>query len=344
MLQLKNKTPFQSQIFLFPDPQGIDTLYVVVKATFALDPEIHIAEKQQPIVNADEYWGEPGKSSLRYAAEVHPAKPGTDVIVIAEACAPQNRPVAEMKVELAVAGRTNILKVFGDRYWEKGVSHPSPSSPKPFLRMPIVYERAFGGTYIIDKEGGKVLAEARNPVGKGFLGSYNHQDLTEVGVPNIEDYRNPLKSPEDRPKPVGFGYIAPSWQPRLSYAGTYDEVWQKKRAPYLPHDFNPRFFHTAHPDLIFDKYLKGGELVSMINMSPNHKQQFSLPICDLNIAVSIDGKIERPKVNLETVLLEPTNDKCCLTWRAAVPCDKKALKVSLIDVELNKLTIDRQGS
>ena len=188
-----------------------------------------------------------------------------------------------------------------------------------------------------------MLAEMRNPVGKGFLGTHNHQDLSELGVPNIEDYRNPIKSPEDKPKPVGFGCISPSWHPRLSYAGTYDEIWQKKRAPYLPHDFDQRFFHTAHPDLIFGKYLKGGEPVSMTNMSPKRKQRFSLPICDLNIAVSIDGKIERPKVNLETVLLEPTDDKCCLSWRAAMPCDKKALKVSQINVELNELTLDRQG-
>lgn len=344
MLQLKNQTPFQAQIFLFPDPQGIDTLYVVVKATFGLDPHIHIAEKQQPLVMADEYWGEPGMSSLKYATEVHPAKPGTDIVVVAEACAPQNRPVPEMTVGLVVAGRTIILKVFGDRYWEKGLFSASPSSPKPFLRMPLVYERAFGGMHVIDKENGKILAETRNPVGKGFLGKRSYRELADVGVPNIEDYRNLIKTPQDSLSPVGFGCIAPSWQPRASYAGTYDDAWQKNRAPYLPLDFNARFFHTAHPDLVFNEYLKGGEPVSMTNMSPRGKQQFILPVCDLNIVVTMGGGKNMPKANLETVLLEPTDERLCLVWRAAVPCDKKALKVSQIDVELNKLTLDRLGA
>jgi len=345
MLQLKNKSPFQSQIFLFPDPQGIDTLYVVVKATFGLDPQLQIAEKQIPIVMADEYWGEPGVSSLKYATEVHPEKPGTDVVVVAEACAPQNRPISEMAVEMSIAGRTNILKVSGDRYWKKGFSDASLSYPKPFLRMPLVYERAFGGMHVIDQKAGNILAETRNPVGKGFWGKRDKKELDEVGVPNIEDHWNPIKAPEDNPKPVGFGYIAPSWQPRLTYAGTYDEAWQKKRAPYLPHDFDPRFFHAAHPDLLFNKCLKGGEPVSMTNMSPKGKQQFVLPVCDLEINVTMAGQKHSPQANLETVLLEPTDERLCMVWRAALPCDKKALKVSQIGVTLNKINIgNRQGA
>ena len=332
MLQLKNKTPFQTQISLFPDPQGIDTLYVVVKATFGLDPHIHIAEKQQPIVMADEYWGEPGMSSLKYAAEIHPAKPGTDVVVVAEACAPQNRPVSETVVELTIAGRNNILKVFGDRYWKKGLFSASPSSPKPFLHMPLVYERSFGGMHVINKEEGKILAETRNPIGKGFLGKRSNQELNDVGVPNIEEYRNPIKALEDRPKPVGFGCIAPSWAPRISYAGTYDEAWQKHRSPHLPQDFDPRFFHAAHPDLVFNEYFKGGEPVSMTNMSTRGKQQFTIPVCDLKIVVTIGGNKQTPKANLETVLLEPTDERFCLVWRAAVPCGRNAMRIEKIEV------------
>ncbi len=344
MLQLLNKTPFPTQMFLLPDPQGIDTLYVLVKATFGLDPHVHVAEKQMPIVMMDEYWGEPGASSLKYASEAHPSKPGTDVVVIAEACAPQNRPVSEMTVELNVAGRRNILKAYGDRNWKKGIFGASPGSPKPFLRLPLVYERAFGGMHVIDQEEGKILAETRNPVGKGYIGKRGRHELDEAGVANIEDARNPIKSPKDQPRPVGFGCIAPSWAPRISYAGTYDESWQKNRAPYLPKDFDPRFFHAAHPDLIFNQYLKGGEPVGMVNMSPKGKQNFVLPVCDLKISVFIGDEEHTPTANLETVLLEPTDEKLCMMYRAAVPCDKKTLKVSRVDVELKTLTLKEQGA
>ena len=52
MLQLKNNTPFQSSIFVFPNEQGIDTLYVVVKATFAVGDCIEVAETQRPVAEA----------------------------------------------------------------------------------------------------------------------------------------------------------------------------------------------------------------------------------------------------------------------------------------------------
>ncbi|MFY0539342.1 DUF2169 domain-containing protein [Nannocystis pusilla] len=33
------------------------------------------------------------------------------------------------------------------------------------------------------------------------------------------------------PPPVGFGPVAPQWQPRLGLAGTYDSQWMEQRAP-----------------------------------------------------------------------------------------------------------------
>ena len=50
MLQLKNETPFAAAINLFPDPEGIDTLYVTLKATFAIeDGQPAVAEEQVPV-------------------------------------------------------------------------------------------------------------------------------------------------------------------------------------------------------------------------------------------------------------------------------------------------------
>ena len=37
---------------------------------------------------------------------------------------------------------------------------------------------------------------------------------------------------------------------------------------------------------------------------------------------------------METVLIEPEFNRVYMTWRGAVPCDKKALKVEQIDVNL----------
>ena len=63
MLQLENKTPFEAAIHLFPNAQGIDTLYVSLKATFSLSAETtKIADEQSPIQLGDEYFDDPETS------------------------------------------------------------------------------------------------------------------------------------------------------------------------------------------------------------------------------------------------------------------------------------------
>ena len=51
--------------------------------------------------------------------------------------------------------------------------------------------------------------------------------------------------------------------PRVSYAGTYDEQYQKERAPDPPLDFSYAFYNGAHPDLQVEGYLRGDEEVEL---------------------------------------------------------------------------------
>ena len=55
MLQLKNNTPLEAKILLMPNPDGIDSLYTIIKATFNLDQQLTLAEQQIPIVDEDQY-------------------------------------------------------------------------------------------------------------------------------------------------------------------------------------------------------------------------------------------------------------------------------------------------
>ena len=65
--------------------------------------------------------------------------------------------------------------------------------------------------------------------------------------------------------------------------------------------------------------------------------RFRVPVCRLDLKVRVAGKSEDLPVNLETVLIEPDEERLCLTWRGALPCDKKALKVEEIAVGLQAL-------
>jgi hypothetical protein len=338
MLQVRNETPFEPGLFVFPDAQGVDTLYVVVKASFSLGRDGPVvAEKQQKLVLADEYWGEPGQSSLKYASEAHLLKPGTDVVLLGEAYAPKGKPVASSLVSVKVGALRKLVQVIGDRRWKSGLTSPSPSSPEPFLRMPLTYERAYGGVHTLDAERGKVLSEPRNPVGRGFRGKRSASELQGLPLPNLEDPLKLIQAVTDTPSPAGFGFVAPSWQPRQAFAGTYDQAWQERRAPYLPLDFRAEFFLTAPPELSAREFLKGGEPVEIIGASPNGVQRFKLPVCRLAVSVKVAGQAHKPSLQLETVVLEPGEDRFTMLWRGAVPCDKKALKVEQVHFQLQAI-------
>ncbi|MFQ5503533.1 MAG: DUF2169 domain-containing protein [Planctomycetota bacterium] len=333
MLQLENRSPFEAAITVFPDEAGVDTLYVVVKGTFELGSRLSIAKVQLPPTMADEYWGEPGASSLKYASDMHLSKKATDVVLVGSAWAPTGKKVTELDVSLEVANKKKPVRVFGNRYFKRGFLGSSVSRPEPFESMPLVYERAFGGVHEFDTQRNKVLAESRNPVGAGFRGKRKSKELAGRPLPNLEDPACLVEKAGDKARPAAFGFVAPSWQPRLSYAGTYDEAWQKSRAPYLPKDFDPRFFNAAHPDLVCDGYLEGGEPVRIENASRNGLLEFTLPGCRLGIEVRIAGRSEKPEPKLETVLIEPDENRLSLVWRASLACDKQTLKVEQVTID-----------
>ncbi|WP_437661592.1 DUF2169 family type VI secretion system accessory protein [Sorangium sp. So ce1182] len=344
MLQLRNETPFKATIALFPDEDGVDTLYIVVRATLAIaGASLGVAQTQRPIQLTDDYWGEPGHSSLKRPSDLHLCKPTTDVLLTGEAWAPRGHQASQVDVALSIGSVRKTIRVFGDREW-KGMLGEHISSPIPFRRMPLVYERAFGGVLEVDPDTKETVLEPRNPVGVGFARSRRGGGITAHRLPNLEDPAYLIQRPTDRAPPAGFGAVAASWEPRRSHAGTYDEAWRKTRAPYLPKDFNPRFFCLAPPDLICPRYLKGDEPVEILNASPVGPLRFRLPLCELDVQVRIAGTIERPPMRLETVEIDTSEDVVGLLWRGAVPCDKKALRAELVHIGLRGLSFDGRAA
>jgi hypothetical protein len=336
MLQLENRTPFAAGFFVLPDTDGVDTVYVAVKATFSLGRKgIALAEAQRPLTLVDDYWGEPGRSSLKYASEVHLLKSASDIALVGSAYAPGGRPVACFDARLKVGHLEKMTRVHGDRVWEKGVFGPSPSKPIPLKQVPVVWERAYGGRYEVPGE--DVKLEPRNPVGRGFRGGRSAKETEGLPLPNLELPGSPLKSWKDRPVPAGFGFIAGNWEPRIRFAGTYDSVWQESRAPFLPEDFDARFLNAVPEDQVYPGFLKGGEPVELENLSPDGGLRFALPHVELGGRARIAGTAHGLEFALETLLIEPDERRFCLTWRASVSCDKKSLAVELIEVEARRI-------
>src|ERR1700682_5907398 len=166
MLQLRNRTPFAAGFFLAADPDGRESVYTIVKGTFSLNPKVSPAEKQVPVTYREEYLGEPGQSSIRGPSDVSLMKPGTDVLLQGSAYAPGGRQAQRTAVSLSVGPIRKTVGVIGDRVWESGLLGAKSSPPLPFEKMPLVWERAFGGVDRVDR--GTIDADERNPVGTGF--------------------------------------------------------------------------------------------------------------------------------------------------------------------------------
>jgi len=333
MLQLSNPTPFKAALQLLPDRDGIDTVYTVVKATFAIGEPLALAAEQAELTLADEYHGDPTKTSIRAATDVSIGKPGTDIIINGSAWAPNGEPAWQMDVFASVGNAAKALRVFGDRRWDTSGGVASIAWIAPFTRMPLVWERAFGGSDITEKG---PTAEPRNPVGSGFRSPNGAKPLNGLPLPNVETPAALITSWNDAPAPAGLGAIAPHWLPRSAFAGTYDERWQQQRSPYLPEDFDMRFCQVAASGFVTPQHLLGGEPVLLRGMTADGVLQCSLPRVECSALYIVDGGTQRRPCVLDTVTIEPDAKRLIMVWRAALPCDKKALKVREVEIAVER--------
>ncbi len=275
-MEILNGTPFPVDLVIWEDLQGLAKLTVIVKATFEIQKgKAVVAATQVPVFTSDEHYREDLNAPVRFESDKVPVKPLADIVLVGKAHAPGQRPVSQLDAMLRVGAVQKTIRVFGDREWQfasrlAGVA--VISSPKPFQTMELTYERAYGG---LDQNAALYCAE--NPLGKGFIGRKSAESIHGKPLPNIEEPRHLIQSWDDHPRPVGFGFYGRGWMPRLKHAGTYDERYQKERAPALPTDFSCALFNGAHPDLQVQGYLHGDEPVELVNLSPQPRLKFNLP-------------------------------------------------------------------
>jgi hypothetical protein len=333
---LENNTPFEAERYGICDENGEDLLLMVIKGTYEFDENgnLTIAEKQEQIEMADQYHDEPDNSSLKYASDFSFGKPATDIALIGHAYAPNGK-TRESLVVLHVGSIQKVVKVFGDRHWKKNVGVSRVSKPEPFEKMPLIYERAFGGVDKSNQDPKRHEFEPRNPIGVGFRAKKSKLPIDETNLPNLEDPKNLIKSPGDRPDPVGFGFISPAWQPRAGFAGTYGEGWREKRMPLLPVDFDKRFFNAANPDLIYQGFLQGNEQIVVAGVSPSGAIRFSLPgvlpICGIEIKESEEQQIE---INLVKLVIDTDENHLILVWSGSLIIPGEFQDIETIKCEL----------
>lgn len=335
MLSTNNPTPYISETYPAQDKDGKPLAVTVIKATFGFSAkgEVGVAGKQVGLWMGDEYVGAAGVSSVRYGSDLSPEKTGTDIVLNGHAYAPMNRPVPRLQAGLKVGRVSKAVTVTGDRFWQVSMGMVSATKPVPFVKMPLSYERAFGGEDRFHDSEKKWQVCKENPVGTGFRVRRKKEAIDGLKLPNIEHPKALMRKWNDQPPPTGFGFVAPFWEPRASLCGTYSKAWENERRPLLPMDFDPKFYNAAHPDLIVQPFLSGNETVHLSHVHPDEEKiTFKLPGIQPMCSYIFEHQTFRRKPVLDTLVIEPDEHRFIMVFRCSYNGKEKLSDMKQVNV------------
>ena len=321
-MELINATRMVAGYTMGLEPSGRELLVVVIKGTFVLPKPgepVRLHDEQLPLVMADTFTGEPGYSAPAYEVDFAPRKPACDVLLLGSAHAPGGRPATRVEVGLRVGPMAKRIDVLGDRVWD--------APPRAFVQQPISYDVAFGGVDQESDDPAEHDAYMPNPVGRGFRKHLKNAWVDGKPLPNTEVPGQSVTWPGDKYKPMAFGPVGRGWAGRYEYAGTYDQQWLDDVFPFLPQDFDERYFQAAPPDQQVP-FSKAPMEVTLANLTPDGLRQFVLPHFEAPVHVFPKrGEREDLTATLDTIVFEPDQDRFCMTWRVARPLRRSMLEI-----------------
>ena len=321
------------------EPSGRELLVVVIKGTFRMpepdEPPGHfaLAEQQLPLVMADTFTGEPGLSAPAYEVDFAPRKHACDILLLGCAHAPQGRPVGRCEVGIRIGDWQKVFAVVGERHWEAGIGGVSAAPPLAFVRQPISYDVAFGGTDLRHEDPGQHAAFMPNPVGRGFHKHLRAGWVDGAPLPATEEVGQAVRDPGGNYRPMAFGPVGRGWSTRSCFAGTYDDAWLADHFPFLPPDFDERYYQAAPADqqLPLQTFARGPVDVALANLTPQGLTRFTIPHLVAPVHVfPKKGEREDYTAQLDTVVIEPDANRFTLTWRVARPLRKNMFEIAQV--------------
>lgn len=214
-----------------------------------------------------------------------------EVILLGAAYAPGGRPVRSMRVALTVGTERRELAVFGDRVWETGLWGQRVSEAEPFVRMPLTYERAFGGRCSVHVDRGAVVSVCHplNALGLGFDPAPAAQQLAVAldpldgypvydrvrRLPNVEQPGRLVSQWNDAPPPAGWATV-PLWLGLHTLRSLrLPEAQTKGSIRYV---VPPSAFHRAHPEWVIAPPCPGARVVLEGVLPDRPRLELALPI------------------------------------------------------------------
>jgi hypothetical protein len=334
-MELVNATRMTAGHNMGLEPSGRELLVVVIKGTFALPKpgeSVRLHDEQQPLIMADTFTGEPGFSAPVYEVDFAPRKPACDVLLVGSAHAPEGRQVTRLRAGLRVGPMEKVFDVVGDRVWQAGLTGIRASAPQPFTTMLISYDVAYGGADRNSEDEAEHDAYSPNPVGRGWHKHLKNAWVDGKPLPNTEEPGKAVASPTDKHRPMSLGPLGRGWPMRARYAGTYDQQWLDDVFPFLPKDFNERYYQAASEDQQVPPPKDSMEVL-LSGFTSDGVRQFMLPYLEPRVQVfPRRGEREVYVATLDTISFEPDLERFTMAWRVARPVQKGLHEIAQVVV------------
>ena len=334
-MELINATRMTAGYNMGLEPSGRELLVVVIKGTFVLPKpgeQVRLHDEQLPLIMADTFTGEPGFSAPVYEIDFAPRKRACDVLLVGSVYAPEGMQVTRLRAGLRVGPMEKTFDVLGNRIWQASLTGISASAPQPFTKMPISYDVAFGGADRNSEDESEHDAYLPNPVGRGWHKHLKNAWIDGKPLPNTEEFGKAVGFPNDKYKPMALGPLGRGWSQRARYAGTYDQQWLDDVFPFLPKDFDERYYQAAPEDQQVPSP-KGPLEVELSGFTPDGMRQFMLPHFEAPVHVFPKrGEREDYIASIDTIAFEPDLERITMSWRVARPLQKSLHEIAQVVV------------
>jgi hypothetical protein len=293
--------------------QRFVTAVVKLSCTMRHEAPMFVAPPR-PVVSGDRWVdGRPGASVAR-SSDLALFVRRPEIIVFGSAYAAPGQKLESTSVRMALVRDGAMLvnkrlDVLGDRRVREGEPEPAAA---PFSRMPLVYERAFGGP-----------GDLINPAGVG-------REVERDGgrtLPNI--LHPPASAGSAAPSgPAGFAAIPGHWPLRASLIAGLVQM-DVDTAPHveLPDDFDESYFQAAPEDQRVDE-LRAGDTLMFVNLHPELATlRVTLPDARAVALAQTRAGARLPfDLRLDTLHVEPDAARAEIVFRGSIPLEEGDLE------------------
>jgi hypothetical protein len=232
---------------------------------------------------------------------------GVDLIVLANAY--PRAAEAQLGVAIRAGDFSHEIGVFGDRRWERRGGELVASEPAAFEKMPLVWDRAYGGKLAV--ESGEMPCAA-NPLGRGFY--LDESQAEGSALPNLEDPARPIASFRDAPEPRCSAPCGRDLALRILRSAEFDTSGPVPRLV----KFKPAYFNNAHPSLVLPHEPRDGAPFEITHVRPGGESlRFAFAARAFHVYVQLQDRPYVFPAHLESIVVFAEQQRVVLGWKCA---------------------------